>query len=349
MAKRKLKPVAKVIITVISAVVLAVLVLGGLKFAGEYNYRFSEAVLKDGNVKIHPGTTFQQVAAMLREEGFIQSQVKMTRFARQHERDTVQAGNYDLSKGSSYRTLLMSLAFGRQTPIRLTFNSFRTVENMAGAIARRTLADSTDFMRTFYNDSILKANGFNRQTLMSMFIPNTYEVYWTVTPEEFANRMKKEYDSFWTSSRLSKAAKRGMTPVEVSTLASIVIEETKVEDEMENVAGVYINRLQKGMPLQADPTVKFALGDPTLRRILFRHLKVNSPYNTYKNQGLPPGPIAMSPIVAIDAVLDYKGHDYYYFCANADFSGRHAFAKTLSEHNRNAAAYAAELNRRGIR
>ena len=349
MGKRRLKPKVRVTVAVMSAALLALVAYGAYVLANEYNYRFTEAVLEDGNVKIYPGMTLPEAAGLLAAEGFIASPVKMLRYARMHDRDTVQIGNYDLEKGSSYRTLLNTLVLGRQTPIRLTFNSFRAVESMAGAIARRTLADSAAFMRVFYDDSVLQANGFNKQTLIAMFIPNTYEVYWTVTPEEFAGRMKKEYDRFWTSSRLSKAEKQGLAPVEVSTLASIVIEETKIEDEMVDVAGVYINRLRKGMPLQADPTVKFALGDPTIRRVLYRHLEVKSPYNTYKNAGLPPGPICMSPIAAMEAVLDYKRHDYYYFCANPDFSGRHVFAKTLSEHNRNAAAYAAELNRRKIR
>ena len=349
MAKRRLKPKVRIAASVISVVFVAVIAYGAYIFTNEYHYRFSEAVLRGGNLKVYPGMTLYEIAELLTTEGFIASSEKMLRYAYRHDRDTVQVGNYDLVKGSNYRTLLNAFALGQQTPIRLTFNSFRTVESMAGAIARRTLADSADFMRVFYNDSVLRANDFNKQTLIAMFVPNTYEVYWTVTPEEFIDRMKKEYDRFWTSSRLSKAAKQGFTPVEVSTLASIIIEETKVADEMVDVAGVYINRLRKGMPLQADPTVKFALGDPTIRRVLYRHLEVNSPYNTYKNAGLPPGPICMSPIVAMDAVLNYKHHDYYYFCANPDFSGRHVFAKTLSEHNRNAAAYAAELNRRRIR
>lgn len=349
MAKRKLKQGAKLTITVITAVLVVWVAYAVFVCVNEYQYRFTEAVLKDGNIKIYPGTTIDQAALQLHEQGIIQSSGKMLRFARMHQCDTVLTGNYDLVKGSSYRTLLNALANGRQTPINLTFNSFRTVERMTGAISRRTMADSTEFIRTFHDDSILSSNGFTKQTLIAMFIPNTYEVYWTVTPREFTEKMKREYDRFWTSSRRSKAEKQGLTPIEVSILASIVIEETKVQDEMGRVAGVYLNRLRKGMPLQADPTVKFALGNPALKRILFRHLEVDSPYNTYKNTGLPPGPICMAPIAAIDAVLDYSGHDYYYFCANPDFSGRHVFAKTMAEHSRNAAAWAAELNRRKIR
>ena len=174
-----------------------------------------------------------------------------------------------------------------------------------------------------------------------------------MTPEEFVERMQKEHDRFWNEERREKARRLGYPPEQIATIASIVIEETKFKGEMTQVAGVYVNRLRAGMPLQADPTVKFAVGDPSIRRVLHRHLEYDSPYNTYKYNGLPPGPICVPSIAALDATLDYaeakNKHNYLYFCANSDFSGRHVFARTLPEHNRNAAAYAAELNRRGIR
>ena len=187
-----------------------------------------------------------------------------------------------------------------------------------------------------------------RQTFMAMFIPNTYEVYWNCSVNDLLQRMKRESDRFWAS-RDAKLARCGLTRNEAITLASIVYEETKRQSEMPVVAGVYINRLRRGMPLQADPTVKFALGDFSLRRILHKHLEVDSPYNTYRVVGLPPGPICMPSIAAIDAVLNYQEHDYLYFCAKEDLSGAHNFARTLAEHNRNARAYAAALNRLKIR
>ena len=182
-----------------------------------------------------------------------------------------------------------------------------------------------------------------------MFIPNTYEVWWNITPEGLTERMKKEYDNFWNEERLAKLARTRLTQKEVSTLASIICEETRMTDEMPTMAGVYINRLRRGMLLQADPTVKFAIGDFTIRRVLNRHLEVDSPYNTYKYAGLPPSPICMPSIKGIDAVLNYKESNYLYFCAKEDFSGYHNFARTLSEHNQNARRYANALNRAGIR
>lgn len=334
--------VAAVIITIIAIVCVVVAVPA-------YKYRFSEAVTKEGNLKIYPGTTLEQVAEQLQAEGYIKSAAKMIQFARSHERDSLQTGNYQLDKGSSYRSLLNKLSSGRQLPIRLTFNNFRTVERLIGAVARKTLADSASMMAVMTNDSLMRSKGFTHQTLISMFIPNTYEVYWTITPEQFFNKMYSEYDEFWNKNRRALASELGFTPAQIATIASIVDAETNKEAEMSNVAGVYINRISRRMPLQADPTVKFALQDFGLKRILNKHLEVDSPYNTYKNQGLPPGPICMPSIAAVDATLHYAGHNYLYFCAKADFSGYHTFATNLSQHNRNAKAYQAELNKRKIR
>jgi UPF0755 protein len=194
-----------------------------------------------------------------------------------------------------------------------------------------------------------EALGFNTTTVKTMFIPNTYEVYWNISTERLVERLKREHDVFWNENRRNKAKELRLSPVEVSILASIVEEETAIADEMPIVAGVYINRLYKGMRLEADPTVKFAAGDFSLQRILFKHLEIESPYNTYLHGGLPPGPIRIPSIQGIDAVLNYSKHNYLFMCAKEDFSGRHNFAVTLREHNRNAERYRAELNRRGIR
>ncbi|HAZ24348.1 MAG TPA: endolytic transglycosylase MltG, partial [Algoriphagus sp.] len=185
---------------------------------------------------------------------------------------------------------------------------------------------------------------FNEETIMSMFIPNTYEVWWNTSPEALFDRMYKEYNDFWTDERKKKAAELGLNPKEVSTLASIVQAESQKKDERAKIAGVYLNRLKLNMPLQADPTLVFALGDFSLKRILNIHKETESPYNTYKYAGLPPGPINLPDINSLDAVLNYEDHDYLYFCAKEDFSGYHAFAKTLSEHNANARRYQAALN-----
>lgn len=197
-------------------------------------------------------------------------------------------------------------------------------------------------------DSTAAHYGFEPATFISMFIPNTYQVYWTATPRQILDRMKKEYDAYWTEERIAKAQAMNLSKVEVSTLASIVQGETNKMDEAATIAGVYVNRLKRGIPLQADPTLVFAIGDFTIRRILNKDKEFESPYNTYKYRGLPPGPINMPSIPALDAVLDYEEHRYLYFCAKDDFSGYHAFAKTLTEHNRNARKFQRALNKERI-
>lgn len=227
--------------------------------------------------------------------------------------------------------------------------NIRNLEKLSGILGRKLACDSASFSQYFAKEEVWKENGFGKETFMAMFLPNTYEVYWTISPEKFVERMKKEYDKFWNGDRKAKAREIGLSELEVSILASIVCEETNYTPEMPRVAGVYMNRLKRGMKLDADPTVKFALGDPAIKRILFRHLKVDSPYNTYLNAGLPPGPITIPGIKGIDAVLNYENHNYLYFCANSNMDGTHKFARTLSEHNRNARAYQAALNRMKIR
>jgi len=200
------------------------------------------------------------------------------------------------------------------------------------------------FLALLQDSVYIRKFDFNEETIMSMFIPNTYEVWWNTSPEALFDRMYKEYNDFWTDERKKKAAELGLNPKEVSTLASIVQAESQKKDERAKIAGVYLNRLKLNMPLQADPTLVFALGDFSLKRILNIHKETESPYNTYKYAGLPPGPINLPDINSLDAVLNYEDHDYLYFCAKEDFSGYHAFAKTLSEHNANARRYQAALN-----
>ena len=264
--------------------------------------------------------------------------------------ENFKPGRYIFTPDKSNKELVRMLRMGWETPMMLTLSgNIRGMEKLSGILGKRLAADSAAFMEHFARQDVWKGNGFEQQTFMAMFLPNTYEVYWTITPEKFVERMKKEYDKFWNSGRKEKAAAIGLTPVEVSILASIVCEETNHAPEMPRVAGVYMNRLKKGMKLDADPTVKFALNDPTIRRILFRHLKVDSPYNTYLYAGLPPGPITIPSIKGIDAVLNYENHNYLYFCANANMDGTHKFARTLAEHNRNARDYQAALNRLKIK
>lgn len=263
--------------------------------------------------------------------------------------ETFKPGHYVLEPGMSVIRVARMLKLGLQTPVRVSINNARIPAQLAQKLARQIDADSTAIMRVLTSPEVARSVGFDSVTLFSMFIPNTYEFYWTVTPEEFVQRMKREYDRFWTPGRDALRERSGLSRLEVMTLASIVYEETRKTDEMPRIAGVYVNRLRKGMPLQADPTVKYAMQDFGLRRILHKHLKYESPYNTYRNKGLPPSPICMPGIDAIDAVLNFEEHDYLFFCARATFDGYHNFARTLREHNANARAYSAELNRRKIK
>ena len=315
-----------------------------------YSYAVKKTALKDGTVFIPSSTSsIEEQAGILFREGFIRDSAEYVLFADKRGYDKIYPGKYTIREGMTYRQLLGTIGANRQTPVNVTFNNIRTFEKLAAAVSKYIEPDSAALASFFLNPKTAREYGFSPETFLGMFIPNTYEFYWDTTPEEFTGRMKKEYDKFWNDSRNDQLEELNMTRQQVSILASIVIEESKYEPEMPRIAGVYINRLRKGMPLQADPTVKFALKDPGIKRILFKHLEVDSPYNTYKHAGLPPGVICMPPIAAIDAVLNYETHDYLYFCATPDLSGKHVFAKNLAAHNANARAYAAALNRQGIR
>lgn len=263
--------------------------------------------------------------------------------------NTFEAGHYELQPGMNVIRIARMLKLGLQTPVRVTINNVRIPAQLAGKLSRQLDADSTAFMQALASKELAREVGFDSLTLFSMFLPDTYEFYWTVSPDDFVRRMRKEYDRFWTEERDEKRKRSGLSRMEVMTLASIVYEETRKTDEMPRIAGVYINRLKKGIPLQADPTIKYAMQDFGLRRILYKHLKYESPYNTYLHRGLPPSPICMPGRNAIEAVLDYEKHDYIFFCARPTFDGYHNFARTLAEHNANARAYSAELNRRKIK
>ena len=232
---------------------------------------------------------------------------------------------------------------GEQTPINLVIGEARTLPQLAGKISKQIMADSVALLSTMRNSELKATLGYKRDSLIAMFVPNSYQVYWTITPEKLLERMKRESDAFWNEDRTTKLARTKLSKYQVMTLASIVYEETKNRGEMPKIAGVYINRLRKGMPLQACPTVKYAIGDFSLTRILYKHLRYDSPFNTYRNAGLPPAPICIPSIAAIDAVLNYEKSSYLYFCAKPEFEGTHNFAKTLSEHNANSKKYNAAL------
>lgn len=261
----------------------------------------------------------------------------------------IRTGRYTVKPGDNMYHVFRRLVVGYQTPINISFNNIRTREQLAQVLAKQLMIDSAEIARPLHDSAFCARMGYKDETIISMFIPNTYEVYWDITADKLLGRMQKEHERFWNKSRLDKAKAIGMTPEEVSTLASIVEEETNNNAEKPMVAGLYINRLNKGMLLQADPTVKFALQDFGLKRIYNAHLNVDSPYNTYKHTGLPPGPIRIPSIKGIDSVLNYAKHNYIYMCAKEDFSGTHNFATNMAQHQANARKYWNALNARNIK
>lgn len=256
-------------------------------------------------------------------------------------------GAYRIDNGETALTTARRMATGRQTPVTVTFNGTRTFQQLADRIASQLECDADDFMEACMN--VLPERGFSKAAFPAAFIPDTYEFYWSASPENVVRRLLDYRDRFWSDERVNKARALGLSKVEVATLASIIEEETAKADERPKVARLYLNRLDRGMKLQADPTVKFAVGDFALRRIRGNHLAVSSPYNTYKVEGLPPGPIRVPTAPAMDAVLNAPKHPYIYMCAREDFSGYHNFASDYSTHMANARRYQAELNRRSIR
>jgi len=260
----------------------------------------------------------------------------------------IKPGKYVIDKDLSYIKLIDILRSGNQTPVMITFNNVRTLNQIAGRISKHIEADSSQIISYLSDESNFSSDGFTKDNIIGLFIPNTYQFFWNTDAKGFYNRMVKEYRIFWNESRLAKAKEKGLDPKEVTILASIIDDEVTKADDKPRIAGVYLNRLKRGIPLQACPTIKFALNDFTITRVLKKHLLIESPYNTYKHKGFPPGPIGCPSVEGIDAVLNAEKSDYLFFAAKPDFSGYHNFSKTLAEHNRYAASYQKELNRRKI-
>ncbi len=265
----------------------------------------------------------------------------------------VKPGKYKLTEGMSNNDIINTLR-SRNIPVQVSFNNQETLENLAGRISEQIEADSVSLLNAMRDVDFIANSSWSLETALSMYIPNSYEFYWNTSAEDFRNRMQQEYNSFWNESRLKKAEAIGLTPQQVINLASIVQKETAKVDERPRVAGVYMNRLRVGMLLQADPTVIYAIKkqsgnfDAVIKRVLYKDLEIDSPYNTYMYGGIPPGPITMPDISSIDAVLNFEKHDYFYFVANVEDFGYHEFAKTLSEHNRNKQKYVNWINKQGI-
>jgi len=314
-----------------------------------YNYIFDENVKNEYLLFIPQDATLQQIQdslfihqALLNEKAFIWVAKK------KNYKTAIKPGRYLLKKGMNTNQIVNLLRSGNQEPLNVTFNNLRFKEDLAGKVSKYIQADSLSLLNLFSDEQLIAEYGFETETFRTMFLPNTYQFLWTSTAEDFAKRMKIEYERFWNETRRAQAKTMNLSPEEVTILASIVQSETIKADELKTVAGLYVNRLRKNILLQADPTVKYAVGDYSIKRVLNKHLEIDSPYNTYKYAGLPPGPICFPEITSIDAVLNYQEHKYIYMCAKEDFSGYHSFARTLQGHNRNAAKYRRALDKNKI-
>lgn len=260
----------------------------------------------------------------------------------------MRAGRYAIHPNSGILSVFRKLRNGSQDPVKLTFNNIRTKQELIDKIGDQFMFGKKKFSAMLNDPTICQKFEMDTNTVVCLFVPDTYDIYWNIKPDAFMEKMEKAYDRFWDEKRTAKLSEVNLSKTEVMTLASIVEEECHFADEYPMVAGLYLNRLHSGQPLQADPTIKFALNDFTLHRILLEHLKVNSPYNTYIHQGLPPGPIRIPSAKAIDGVLNYTHHNYLYMCAKEDFSQRHNFSTSFSEHLVNAQKYQKALNERNI-
>lgn len=334
-------------------VLIAVLIIA---VGGYYGWKFYKAFFaanvtaKQEYLYIKTGDTYADVLKTLADKGIVEDLASFE-FAANYQKypNSVKAGRYALTAGMNNRRLIGNLRGGYQEAVKLRFENIRLKTDFAGVLAKNFEADSAAFLAVLTDTALAKSYGFTADNFFGMFIPNTYELYWNTEPKKLVERFHEEYTKFWNAERLAKAEALGLSSQQVSSLAAIVKGEALHKDEMPAIAGLYLNRLKKGILLQADPTVIYANNDFTIRRVLNKHLLVDNPYNTYRYKGLPPGPIMMPSIAAIDAVLNYKKHDYIYMCAKEDFSGYHNFAMTVAEHMVNARKFQQALNERNIK
>ncbi len=340
--------------------ILLAIVLIGLAVAAYFAYFVYGAMFSPNtafdtdtvSVYISRGSNYQDVRKQL--EPLLEDIEAFDALANQKKYvNNVKSGRYIIEKGMTNNDIINSIR-RNNTPIKVTFNNQETIEKLAGRIAVQIDADSLALLKAMTDKTFLKENGFKEETALGMYLPNSYELFWNSSAEAFRNRMLKEYKAFWTDSRKAKAKKLNLTESEIIALSSIVYEESKQAKEQPRIAGVYLNRIRIGMPLQADPTIRFAAyklpkySNTIIKRVLNVHKEIDSPYNTYVNLGLPPGLIAMPDISAIDAVLNHEKHKYLYFVADAKRLGYHKFAKTLAQHNANARVYHNYLSSQGI-
>ncbi|WP_291149905.1 endolytic transglycosylase MltG [Flavobacterium sp. UBA7680] len=341
----------KKIITLAAVAVISVLLIYGFILISQIfsaNTKFEE---KEVYVYVPTGANYTDVKKIL--EPYIKNfdNFELVASKRSYP-ENVKSGRFLLKKDMNNIDLVRAMR--SNVPVKLAFNNQERLENFAGRVGSEIEADSLSLMKAFKDPEFLAANGFNEENVFAMFIPNTYEVYWNTSAEKFRDKMIKEYHNFWTDKRIEEAKKQGLTPVQVSILASIVHKESVKKDERPRIAGVYLNRLRLEMPLQADPTVIYALKlrdnnfDQVIKRVFYNDLVMKSPYNTYVNIGLPPGPIAMADITALEAVLNPEKNDYIYFCASVDRFGYHEFASNYAEHTKNAKKYSDWIASQGV-
>ncbi len=301
-------------------------------------------------IYIPTGADFNKVIQILSESGLLINANSFEWLATTKKYTTnIKPGRYRINRNLNNNELINLLRSGKQIPIQVTFNNLRNKEQFSGKIANQIEADSADLLSFIIDTSFLNSNGFSAENMICLFVPNTYEFYWNTSSEQFVERMQEEYEAFWNVDRKTKAKKIKLTPFQVVALASIVEKEQNIKkDERPEIAGLYLNRIKKKMKLESDPTLIFALGDFTIKRVLNKDKKVDSPYNTYIHKGLPPGPICIPSINAVDAVLNASEHEYIFMCAKEDFSGYHNFAKTYVKHRINARKYHKAMNKRKI-
>jgi UPF0755 protein len=335
----------------IIALVLLIIVLLGFTAVNYYFKYFGPNVTnKQEYLYIHTGATYDEVLKTIQQQDIVKDTVSFNWAATNTNYvKRVKPGKYRLHAGMGNRKLINMLASGTQEPVQLEFHGLRQKEQFAGFVSKKIEPDSTSIINLLDSASYVAQYGFTTDNVYTMFMPNSYQLYWNTSPDKFFKRMYANYEKFWTPERKQQAAAINLSPPDVSVLASIVDAEALHDDEMPAVAGLYLNRLKKGMKLEADPTVIFALNDFTIKRVLNRYLSYNSPYNTYLHKGLPPGPIMMPSVSAVKAVLNYQKSDYIYMCAKADFSGYHAFATNVADHLVNAHKFQEALNQRNIK
>lgn len=339
----------KIILAVILILAAGAMILGWDYYKKIYHPNVSLQE-KETFLYIPTGARFDDVVRLLNEGGYILNSGSFEWVAEMKKyKDQVKPGRYRIKNGMSNNEIINLLRSGMQEPVNLVFHNVRTPEELAGKVASYIEADSIDIIIMYRDTEVRKKYGFSGDKMFTMFIPNTYEFYWNTSAEEFMERMGKEYKNFWNAERQGKAKELGLSQSEVTIIASIVEKESVKRDEYKTIAGVYLNRIRKGMKLQADPTVVYAIGDFTIKRVTHKDLEYDSPYNTYKYEGIPPGPICLPGTTAIDAVLNAEKHEYLFFCAREDFSGYHNFARTNAQHEQNAKKYRSALDRLKIK